>query len=103
MAIRGENALAAGKSAHQHQQARLRQMKIGQQRANKPERKAGRNENLCLARVRLQFPALGAARNRLKRAHNCCAHRNNPPALALYGSLGYAVIYDYHYCKAPRP
>jgi GNAT superfamily N-acetyltransferase len=28
---------------------------------------------------------------------------DNPPALALYGSLGYAVIYDYHYCKAPRP
>jgi GNAT superfamily N-acetyltransferase len=28
---------------------------------------------------------------------------DNPPALALYGSLGYAVVYDYHYARPSSP
>jgi ribosomal protein S18 acetylase RimI-like enzyme len=28
---------------------------------------------------------------------------DNPPALALYGSVGYAVMYDYHYARPSSP
>ena len=55
MAIGGQHALAAGKRAHQHQQARLRQVEVREQRTHQAEFKARRDEYLCLAGVGLEF------------------------------------------------
>src|SRR6185312_7918319 len=49
VAIGGQHALFAAEGTNQHQQRGLRQMKIGEQRANHPELKSGIDEQIGIA------------------------------------------------------
>ena len=60
IAIRLQDLLAAGECADQHEQARLRKVKVREQRGNEPELKAGRDEYFCFAAMGLEFSAAGS-------------------------------------------
>src|ERR1700722_740685 len=53
------HSLNAGKSAHQHEQRRARQMEIGQQQIDGAQSVAWQNEQTCIARERLNAAVLG--------------------------------------------
>src|ERR1035441_522553 len=78
--IGAQNAFAPGKSAHQHQETRLRQMKVGEQSAYQAELEAGRDEDFRRAGVRLNFSACDLERTVLQRTHHCGANGHNAPA-----------------------
>src|ERR1700689_540516 len=52
VAISGQHPLAAGKGAHQHQQARLRQMKVSEQAVRDAKFITRRNEKIRRPRMR---------------------------------------------------
>ena len=68
----------AGKSAHQHQQRGLRQMKIRDQSAHCAKSIARRDENTGCAGVRFQPTALRAV---LQRAHGCRSGGDDAPSI----------------------
>ena len=70
MAVSGQNALASGKGAHQHEQAGLGQVEVSEQGADQAEVEAGRDEDFRLAGVGLQRAALGLKRAVLESADN---------------------------------
>src|SRR5712691_5899760 len=55
VAVGRKRKLPAGEGRHQNQQARLRQVEVGQQRAGAPEGEAGRNEKVGFALRRIAF------------------------------------------------
>ena len=61
MAMGGQHALPLGESADQHEQARLRQVEVCEQRAYKAKREAGGDEDLRLSGVRPKRAACGVA------------------------------------------
>ena len=80
MAIRGQHFLAPREGRHQHQQARLRQVKIGKQSANEVEVETGRNEDLRFSSVRLKRAAGGLAGAVLQGANHGGADGDDAPA-----------------------
>ena len=76
-----EHALAAGEGAHQHQQCRLRQVEVGEQRVNDLELKARRMKRRVSPRRPRAYPLRAAgARGRLERPHHRRADRDDAPA-----------------------
>src|SRR5579859_1702322 len=82
IAISTQNALASGEGADQHEQARLRQVKIGQQRRDQPELKSRRNEDLRLSAMGCECPASGLKCAVLQRANHGGAHGDDASSLA---------------------
>jgi hypothetical protein len=98
MLIRPHHILFPAQRAHQHQQRRLRQMKIRQQRPHHPKLVPGRNKQIRLARPRANSSCTGCPISRafcarevgiftlLRRifqsAHSSRPNRDNPPSFA---------------------
>ena len=64
MFIRSLHGLHPGKRAHQHEQRAFRQVEIGHQHVDRPEKEARRNEDVGFAQEGLQFA--GRTRRRFK-------------------------------------
>ena len=82
MTVGGEDRLAAGKGADEHEQARLRQMEVGEQGGDETELEAGGDENLRFARMGFERIAGGLKRAMLQRADNRGADGDDAAALA---------------------
>ena len=84
MAICGQNTLASCKGAHQHQQTRLWEMEIGEQRANQLESEARSNKDFRRSRMRDQRPVASLERVRrggFQGAYHRGSYRDDSPAL----------------------
>src|ERR1700722_5120496 len=79
MTISGESVFSARKRAHQHQQGRLRQVKVGEQRLDHFYVRAGREKDVCCAVMGLEPSYAGAV---LQYAHRGGAGGHNAPALS---------------------
>ena len=95
MAVGGENLLAPGEGADQHQQARLRQMKVGEQRADQRNSKPGEIKISVAPEWGLMGRLSARERGGFKRAHDCGADGHDAAAFrdgAIDGSAASAPI-----------
>src|SRR4051794_8979050 len=82
VAVGGENALATGKRADQHEQARLGQVEVSEQRGYHAKTKAGRDEYLGLAAVGDKCGAAGLQCAMFKRPNHRGADGEDAAAVA---------------------
>src|ERR1700758_5597907 len=77
MAVSGKSIVAPGECRYQHQQGRLRQMEVCEQRFHNTEAISGRDKDAGRSRVRTKSPISAGGSAMLTRAHGCGSRSYN--------------------------